>query len=180
MQENKFERYDPEIHDPILRCDAVVANGPCPYNKLTGSNYCPMHSAHSLQNKAGEQIRGYRLAQWKNRVGELADSPDIKNLNEEIGVMRLLLETMVQQCKTSTDLIMYSQRIAGTIASIEKLVCSFDRLETKMGSMLNKTAILQFAGTVVEIITKYVDDPEIIEHISEDIAKTLDTTRNDK
>jgi hypothetical protein len=138
-----------------------------------------MHGANSsVISKTNEVKRNYRLARWKDRVGELADSDQIKSLREEIGILRMIMEEILNKCEDSTDLLMASHRISDTAMKIEKLVVSCDKLETRMGQLLSKRAIVQLAGTYVQIINSHVSDPETIEQISEEMlhaTQSLDT-----
>ncbi|MEA1999533.1 MAG: hypothetical protein U9N61_09490 [Euryarchaeota archaeon] len=104
----------------------------------------------------------------------MADSGGIKSLREEVGILRVILEEMMNQCNDATDLLLYSQRMADLVMKIEKLVSSCDRLENRMGMLLGKDSVLQLAATYVQIINSYVSDPNIIESISVDIVKATE------
>jgi hypothetical protein len=169
--ENKFVRWNVKIHDPRERCESSNHNGPCPYCKVPGSDYCPRHGANSvIQARDKDALRNYRLRRWKQRVGELADSEGIKSLREEVGILRMLLEETLNQCKTPMDLLLYSQKMADLVMKIEKLVVSCDKLENRMGLLLNKDSVLQLANTYVQIINNHIEDPDIIERVSLAIA----------
>jgi len=121
---------------------------------------------NALAIREKEGLRNYRLTKWKNRVGEFADSQGIKSLREEIGILRVVLEEMLNQCDDATDLLLFSTRMAGLIMQIEKLVVSCDKMEGKMGLLLHKDSVLQLASEYVEIINKHVGDTQIIDIIS--------------
>lgn len=174
--DNKFNRWNDVKHHPNERCIATVKSGQCPYCKEGNTDYCPMHGANKSILKAnGEIQRNYRLGRWKERIGELADNDQIKSLREEIGILRMLMEEILNKCEDSTDLLMASHRIADVAMKIEKLVVSCDKLESRMGQLLSKRAIIQLAGEYVQIINTFVTDPETIEQISE---RMLDATQN--
>lgn len=170
--DNKFERWDVKLHHPKERCEATVKSGQCPYKKARGTNHCEMHGANSGENaRRVEVARNYRLQRWQQRVGELADNQSIKSLREEVGILRMLLEEMLNQCETSLDLLLYSQKMSDLVMKIEKLVTSCDKLENRMGLLLDKNSVLQLAATYVQIINNYVPDPDIIESISQEMAQ---------
>lgn len=170
--ENKFTKWDSSKHSPSERCEGTVSAGQCTNCKVEGSNFCMLHGANkSIESKNGEIVRNYRLLRWKKRVGELADSEGIKSLREEVGILRVILEEMLNSCKDSMDLLLYSQKMSDLVMKIEKLVVSCDRLENRMGLLLNKDSVLQLAATYVQIINNYVGDPNIIEKISEEIVQ---------
>lgn len=174
LSNNKFVKYDRTKHHPKERCEGNISTGQCINCKVQGSDFCVNHGANKqLESKNGDSVRNYRLQRWKTRVGEMADSEGIKSLREEVGILRVILEEMMNTCEDSTDLLLYSQRMADLVMKIEKLVSSCDRLENRMGLLLGKDSILQLAATYVNIINTYVVDPEVIEKISlEMIAAT--------
>jgi len=173
--ENKYERHDPNIHEPILRCEGMVLNGQCPFNKAEGTNYCPMHGHNKSEIHIQNEIkRNYQLRRFKERIYALADSEQIKSLREEIGILRMCVEETINRCEDATDILMASHRISDLIIKIEKLVVSCDKLEGRMGLLLSKRAIIQLAGEFVQIISVHIDDPNVIESISE---KMLESTR---
>jgi len=164
---NKFSLYKVEIHDSALRCEATIKTGPCRYLKAEGTNYCPMHGSNSGRIARNEAVtRNYRLQRWKQRIDDFADNDQIKSLREEVGILRMVMEEMLNKCTDTTELMLYSHRICDVAMKIEKLVISCDRLENRMGLLLSKQAVLQLAGTYVNIISAHVIDPNIIEQIS--------------
>jgi hypothetical protein len=68
------------------------------------------------------------------------------------------------------DLILQSSKIADLAMKLEKLVSSCHKLEGSMGKLMDKSAILQFAAEIVEIIGKELQgDEEKISAIGEQI-----------
>lgn len=168
--ESKHTKWNIAKHHPKDRCEATLANGQCVNCKVPDADYCVTHGANSqLQKTNGDVVRNYRLRRWQQRVGEMADSSNVKSLREEVGILRVILEEMMNKCDDSIDLLLYSQRMSDLVMKIEKLVSSCDRLEGKMGLLLGKDSILQLAATYVQIINNYVADPETIEKISKEM-----------
>jgi hypothetical protein len=175
VTENKLARWDPLIHEAKERCEATVTTSQCPRLKAGGTNYCTAHGANkAIEKQQAETQRNYRLGRWQKRVGEFADNGGVKDLREEIGILRMILEEMYMQCSDSMDLLLYSQRMSDLVMKIEKLVSSCDRLENRMGMLLSKDSVLQLAACYVKIINTYVIDPEIIENISREIVEVTE------
>lgn len=171
----EFVKWNPTKHSPAERCEGTIATGQCPNCKILGTNYCPSHGANkTLQSKNRQAVRNYRLQRWKQRVGEMADSEGIKSLREEVGILRVILEEMLNKCEDSTDLLLFSQRMSDMVMKIEKLVTSCDRLENRMGLLLSKDSVLQLAATYVQIINLHIEDPDKIEAISNDILQATE------
>ena len=133
-----------------------------------------MHGGVLQQNsKAAHERFRYNAAKWQARIEHHSDDPMIKKLNIEIGVLRLLLEERLNQCKTDIDLMTHSPAISRMVLDIERLVTSCHRLEDKMGHHLDKSAVIQFASRVVEIISTSITDPALISTIADQIAKAI-------
>jgi hypothetical protein len=158
--ENKFERCEPD--DPN-RCQASSGKeGQCPYKAMkkpdgTYYKHCPRHNASRAKEYENQRMRNYRLGKFQARMEELADNDSVKSLREEVGITRMLLEEIVNQCQSGTDLIMYSNKIADLVSRIEKLVSSCHRLEERTGMLLDKTALTKLADAIISIVTSHVE-----------------------
>lgn len=156
------------------RCAGTGGGNQCQMFRVPGSDYCMMHGGSNVdqKNKAAA-LRNYRLTRWRAEIQEKADSSEVKSLRDEIGILRVIMQERLEQCATPMDLILQSQPIADLVMKIEKVVGSCHRLEGSMGQLLDKTAILQFANEVVQIITKHVTDEDQIQLVAEDIMQLV-------
>jgi len=134
--------------------------------------------SHVVRQRQKEALRNYRLTKWKNRVGEFAENDGLKSLREEIGILRVIMEEMLNQCTSSTDLLLYSTRMADLVMKIERVVVSCDKMENKMGLLLSKDSVLQLAGEYVTIISKHIDDMDIIDIISMEMVQATMRAQN--
>lgn len=174
MADNKFERVAPDSPD---RCQGKFQNGQCPFKKMSGSDFCPMHGGPTVQNSAAAaSTRMYRLAKWRDRHDQLVEDDQIKSLREEIGILRIVMEETINMCKSSEEILMYSSKISDLAIKLEKLVSSCHRLEASTGVLLDKTAAIHLASVIVGIIGQYVTDDDVIEKISGDIVNAIVTT----
>ena len=173
--DNKFERVDPYDKE---RCQHNTKMGQCPYRAVPGCTTCHMHGGIKEQILiANKEKRLYRVSKWQSRISEFADSDQVKTLREEVGILRVVLEETLNKCNDSTELLIYSSRITDTVLKIEKLVASCHRLEASTGNLLDKTQALQLASVIVEIIARYIDDPVIIDSISEEVMESVASNR---
>lgn len=168
--EHKLEHCEPGDPD---QCQSQGANGQCLYRHAPDSKYCPRHAQASERCAEKKLLNQYRLQIWQQRMEEFSESPDVKSLRCEIGILRILLENKMTQCQTPQQLLLHSQSIADMLVKMEKLVSSCDRLESRMGMMLDKSAALTLAGQIVEIITSHIDNPEVVDKISNEIITAL-------
>lgn len=109
-------------------------------------------------NRAGvvkkkENIRLYNLAKFQTRVDNFAQNPKVKGLREDIGILRMVLESTLNKCNDEHDLIMFSPKISELVMKIEKVVTSAHRLENNMGELLDKMAALQLGEEIVQLIS---------------------------
>jgi hypothetical protein len=169
--ERKFELVEPDAPD---RCQAVHNKGQCRYKACENSTYCPMHGGNKAQAAKAELVkRQYQLAKWQASVDSFADEDQVKSLRGEVGIARLILQEIVAKCQTSNDLLLFSGKITDMLMRVEKLVVSCHRLENNLGLVLDKSAALNLATMIIEIIGKHVTDDDIIGKIAEDLAKAI-------
>lgn len=162
-----------EPDDP-RRCKAPGGQGQCPYRALDESDFCPRHGGQKTLNKIdAANVRAMRLAKWEARANELANHPQVKGLREEIGILRICLEETVQRCKDAEDIFMLSNKISDLVLKIEKVVSSCHRLEQSTGQSMDKTAALNFAAKIIDVVGKHVTDGFVIDRISDDILDAL-------
>ncbi len=170
--EKKFVKLD-GMDDPD-RCQTVLKNQQCMFKAVPGTTHCPRHGgtkpAIALEKK---NFRNLQLTQWGARVKEFGDNPEVKSLRDEIGLLRLILENLVNKCKDTDELIFYNQKITDLILKVEKLVSSAHKLEMSMGMMLDKTSVVKIGTSIAEIISEYVEDPDDLEIISNRIIEII-------
>lgn len=160
--------------DDPNRCQAVGKFEQCPYAAVEGETLCYRHNyAHIASVQAATNLRNYRLGKWQERINEFADNEKVKSLREEIGIARIMLEEIILRCKDSSDLILFTPRISELIVKIEKLVVSCHRLEEKTGILMDKAGAIQLAGSIVEIVSKFVIDPDDRDKIADQIIVVI-------
>jgi hypothetical protein len=167
-----------EADDP-RRCQGIGGAGQCPFKAVEDSEYCPKHGANkNLTKKKAAEKRLYNLSQWQKQLEEQVDNPNIKSLREEIGIMRVMLQQRFDMAKSAGELVLISGSVGEMIAKIGKLVQQCHRIEIDLGQLLDKTQAAQLAQETVTIIGKYVDDPDILSMIAEDLMETVERLSN--
>lgn len=169
--EAKWERVKDQ--DDPQRCHGIVGGrSQCINKACTGSNFCPAHGGNrAAQAKERQELKNYRLNKFHQRIAELGSSDEIISLRDEIGILRLLVEEKLNQCNSQTDLLLISGPLSDLIMKLEKIVTSCNRLENRLGNLLDKTKIINFAQFVVSIIGKHIKDEVILESIASEIIK---------
>lgn len=166
----------PAEPDSPTRCQASgdAGEGQCKFESLPGHQRCAKHGGVMLEKVAEKaRVHDYRLQLWQKRLDEFTETDQVKNLRGEIGVLRLLIENILNLCSDQQQLMLFSGRISDLIVKLEKCVSSCDRLEGKMGMLLDKASALILAQRVVEVIGKHVHDPQVIDSISAGIIDIL-------
>jgi len=165
IEKMEFEE-DPE------RCQGRCANGQCPNKGLRKSDgtvypFCKVHGGYSSEaSENKENYRNYQLTKFQARLQRHATSPQIKNLRDEVGILRMMLEEKLNHCSDANDLIMQSGAISDLVLKIEKLVGSCHKLEGSMNQLLDKQAILQFASEVITEISTEIRDAVVLDRIT--------------
>jgi DNA repair exonuclease SbcCD ATPase subunit len=172
--EHKLIRCEPD--DPE-RCQSVSPrSGQCPYKSAHGSKYCQRHGANKhVEAERKKSLKLYRLQIWQQRLEEFAESEQATTLRNEIAILRITLEEILNKCQDNNALLLYSQKISDLALKIEKLITSSHRIEKSLGQLLDKSTALNFAGQVVDIISQHVEDPAVVDAISNSMIDALST-----
>lgn len=164
--------------DDRHRCQATNVQGQCRLRAVqlpTGdfASYCAVHGGTSQQKAAErESLRNYQLDRWKAKLLSKTNSPDIKSLRDEIGILRVILEERLNKCEDAHDLILQSGPISDMVMKIDRVVNSCHKLEGAMGLLLDKSAILQFAQQVIQILSNHVDE-DLLAVIASEINESI-------
>jgi len=125
------------------------------------------------KNKA-YQIAKYRLEQYGGRVKEFANDDMIKSLRDEIGILRMTLENLINQCKTANQLVMFIDKITSLVNQIRQTVESTHKLEEKTAQLLDRRVIVIIADSVVQIIADHIKDPDVLNVIGSRICASIE------
>jgi len=176
MADNSDGRYErvKEPDDP-RRCQSNTSKGQCLLVSIQGSQYCHLHGGYAATEKQKkEDARIYHLTKWRARLERHVDNPGIKSLREEIGILRMILESRLELIQSELDLVVQSSSINETIRSIERLVVSCHRIEDKMGELIDKSALTHIAGRVISVIAQvFHDQPEKLEQVVNSIEQII-------
>lgn len=175
MTDNKYDRIEDE-NDP-LRCQSNNSTGQCEYRviKLPNggiSKYCPRHTPGKMTRSSNYRFN----AQFLPRINELSDNPQLKSLTEEIALMRMTLEVIVNRCKDDLQLTLEADRISKMVGEINKLVVSCHKLEEATGQVLNKTIVVNIGSMMVNILSKYIENKDILDKVGEEIYAAIETS----
>jgi len=157
--------------DDPWRCQASTPKGQCPLKATVLGGTCPAHGGNVAVNcEEKRQLNNYRVDKFQAKLNRHATSPRLKTLGDEVAILRMLLEEQLNKCDDAHDLVLRSHLISDLVVKIEKVVKSCHSLENSLGGLLDKQAILVFAGKVIEVIAANVKDEVILNEISNGIV----------
>ena len=138
------------------------------------SEKCLVHGGNAsliAQDKAG--LKNYRLTKYQQRLGELRSNAFIKDLRDELAILRMILEEKLNSVANPTDLILQSGNISDMVMKIERLVTSCQKLEDRLGVTIDKAKVIAIAEQIIAIISLHEKDTTVLEAIANDIEKMM-------
>jgi hypothetical protein len=146
----------------------------CGNKRVDGVTRCPLHGANKkLRAQENSSMRLYRLAKHQKRVGEFADHDKIKSLREEIAILRIMLEERWNSCQDEHELLLQSNNLCNLVMKIEKLVTSCDRLDGRLGNLLDKQAVKNLATSLMQILATELQEFSEVNNIETEAVSML-------
>ena len=158
--------------DSPERCQYACHTGQCKYKRVEGKEHCKWH----IPGLKKHNLKRYRLTQHFARVDDFYKDEEFKNLREETGILRLLLEKLLNQCQTPWDLMVYGNKIEGLVERIGKMVYLGHKLEVSLGQVLDKPTLMFFVDETIKIISQEVKDEQVLMAISKKLGDALERT----
>lgn len=144
----------------------------CVNLKEVGSNFCLVHGGNmGAVNICNQSLRNYRLTQYGVRCGELRGSSGLKDLRDEVAILRMVLEQKLNMFDNPNEMILQSGAISDLILKIEKVVTSCNKLEKDMSVTLERSVVLNLADSIVAIIGRNIEDKVVIETIVREMGE---------
>lgn len=162
-----------EANDP-RRCQFVTQTGQCAREAVEGRDRCEVHGG-----RVKDALRNYLIT-----CKYLGDSPsrhfatdELKSLREEIALTRGMIETRLNMIQSEAEFVAAMPVFASFMTTIEKLVSSCHNMEVKLGTLLNKAALLSVAQKIVDIIATNLEGVPnrnaIVDTISDTIVEEI-------
>lgn len=173
--EHDPSRFERVAEDDPRRCQGVIpTRGQCQNRAMDDSKFCPAHGGNRAQaGRVKQEQRLYRLGKWQQRMQEFSDDSRIKDLRDEIGILKMMLEQRLLACQSDVDLMLHSQSISQMVANIERLVLSCQRLDTQLGNLLDPSQAIAWMDKIVDIVSEHVTDPDALNDIATRLVETF-------
>ncbi len=163
------------VTDPAdpRRCKHSYPNEQCWREAEYGCQFCLRHGGRSKAQ--AEEKRLYQLADIdsRRRLAELAGDENIKSLREEIGLLRILIERVMNAAKSDAELMNSATSINSMLLTAQKLVKSCHELEQSTGELLSKQAVVKLGQRICEIVIEELQGIEGHEQIIDRIVDRL-------
>lgn len=162
------------------RCQANTPYGQCSHDAVEGQSRCPYHLRDAdYENR--QALKAYILSNHEiaHAAGRHSTAEQLKSLREEIALCRALVERRLNMIEdgNAADFLAACGQVNTMLLTIEKLVSSCHRLETSLGTLLSKAAVLDLAQEVVGILTEELEGidnfEEVVDRISERILLSM-------
>lgn len=168
-----FLRVEPS--DPT-RCGATGQNGEqCPFQSLRNPmdpsqwlKVCKIHQMGSVHQAKKEAKRLYNLTRYRARVDRLS-APDVgTNLDEELGVLRMMLESLLERYE-EVELITGAGQISALVRDIRDTLVANKKIKSAMGELLDRAAMNRLCDELVGVICQHAA-PDKMDAISAGVA----------
>ena len=155
------------------QCEASTPAMVCRHAAVDGTDYCPRHGGTMIRRRQAEKrLEMYHLKRWKKRVEEFAGHTEIKDLHEEIGIVRMMLEETLNKCDDPDDLLQNSGRITAMVDKVQALIATVDKMDAR--AALAPDVLTRLAAEWVQIICVYITDENQLEELSGRLASSLE------
>jgi hypothetical protein len=158
--------------DPTFRCHKILNNGKqCNYHAVKGARFCTQHGGMIGFKSAAR--KGMLQTRWNQRIMELASHPDIFNLGEEIGVVRMTLESVLNNSNSELELLGNVPQIQKLTAQIQALVTQCERIQRVNSNLMSQSQIVDWSMKLVSAITEVIDDEDTMNRIRDSVTAVV-------
>lgn len=171
MSDHEYIRVE---EDDPNRCQGMAGAGQCKFKAMDGSQYCPMHGGVPAQlAQAKKDVRNLLITRYHSELKRLGDSDHIMSLRDEIGLLRMMMERILNNCRGDADLLIYSSQLADLTMKVSKVVTDCHKIEERTGNLLSREVLGAFALSVIELINEHVSDPDAKRLIADGIMAAM-------
>ncbi len=157
------------------QCQAIAANGnQCTFARVEGAQGCYMHGGHIVAKAAKrEALRQYNVSKHRARIAQFSEHEAVFSLRDDIGVMRMLVEATLNQLTDDAALFTHSHKVAHLIKELRETIKQAKALESSLGDLLDRGAIMKVCDSVVAIIAEEIRDQDLVSRIAERVGAAI-------
>lgn len=140
------------------------------------SVYCIKHSPTAISGERQRSRRNYNLqcARQQQEIDELAGSPQLLSLTEEIAILRHLATKELNRCTDDAEYQLRTPRIADLMDSLRSLVVTCQAVAIKSRYTLDANTVSLIVDGILGVLSTHVNDERIFQAIEVDISELLE------
>lgn len=166
------------VADPDNRCQRTGSFGQCSDEKVAGTDYCKAHGGQAASDRASRRMYDLAQAELKGLYGQMADREDLLSLRAEVAMIRMAIHkfsNMMGQSETNFESKINT--FNNLLLTAKALVAECVKVEKSAGLTVDRAALLQFAGAVVQIcgeeLAEVPESQTILERIAARIIEAV-------
>lgn len=151
-------------------CEDRNVNSQCEYRRVTGSRFCPVHAGGNAEKQMEKrELLNLKInTVWGDRAKEIAGKSSVKNLTDEIALMRVTLESMFNTIETPREMLLYVDKIDKMSNGIMKLIESWQKIQEKNKELLGRETVISIFDQLIEVIVANVSDPDTLKKLADE------------
>ena len=163
----------------MARCQHTGVRGSCVQTAIDGSAYCEIHSTEA------DRLKGYRLQdpELRRRFDELSRDASLETVKQEVLLLRVLIEDRLNFCKNAAERASALQYVTSSLATVDKLLNSLERLQRAASITLDKPTLSRLSEKIINILLDNLGDlpdrDEIVDRVAAEIAQAVMEIRNE-
>jgi hypothetical protein len=178
------------IEDSNMQCEYITPGGQCSNDAIDGMRFCVRHGG---QKSSQIMIDQYRIS--SKLLGDAparhAAADEIKSLRGEIALVKSLLEARLNMIENQAELVAAMPQLKDFALAVEKLATACHNMDVKLGTLLDKQALMSLAQDIIQIIdrairplvgktpsTEQID--EVVEAVGTGIVEAIATKENQR
>lgn len=129
----------------------------CEKEPEPGSFYCMAHGG-AIQKTKEKKARLYDLNKTEylrklsDRAIEMEASPEFVSVKSELGILRVVLERVLEQCDSHEKLVLRQGEITNLIDKIARLALQLKDTEKELGLLLSREQTKEIAGELLKVL----------------------------
>jgi len=140
------------------RCVGQTAQGQCcmlamPHTWDSGKPLCPLHGTPPRPSL-------YRISNTEiaDRMNDMRRNPQSYTLEHELALVRVLLETVLQQCDSAATLVVRSGHLLELTSQVERLLGANIKLAEKTNNLLSIEQVTEIAQSLIDIVAAQLEN----------------------
>jgi hypothetical protein len=152
------------------RCQGMTHDGQCNQLSLSYSKFCKRHAR-------GDKTEEMNVERYLIDNQELRDSymrqqgnKHYLNLEQEIHLIKMLIERRLNSIRTEADLTLSCAPIANLVARLESMKVALLKMEQQLGLVINKDDLNQLAREIAAVLDEELEGKDDKEELMERIC----------